>query len=132
MNKLIQYFTNKPKQLLLIDSIGAGMTALSLFAIIRPWSTYFGMPEKELTVLTGLAFCFCIYSAVCFLRVKSGFSPFIRFIGMANVLYCVLTGGLIITYYLQLTNIGIAWFLTEIVIIGGLSYVEFQVAKRIV
>lgn len=131
MNHLIQYFTKNPKNLLLIDSIGAGMTAMSLYFIIRPWNTFFGMPENKLTVLTGLALCFCIYSAVCFLWVKRGLATFIRFIGMANVLYCAFTGGLVIMYYPLLTNVGIAWFLTEIAIIGSLSYVELRVAREI-
>lgn len=131
MTNMIRYFTNKPKLLLLIDSIGALLTALGLFFIIRPWNDYFGMPEKVLVYLAAIALCYSMYSAACFVWVKRGFPAFIRFIGIANILYCVLTAGLVITYSAQLTNLGKAYLLIEILLIRVLSYVEVQVAKSI-
>jgi hypothetical protein len=130
MKKLIKHFTEKQKTLFLIDSTGAFMTAFFLFVIVRQFDEYFGMPKKELTYLSVTAVCFCIYSAACFLFLKGGFTPFIRFIGIANLIYCALTIGLLIKYYSLLTIIGTIYFLIEIVIICGLSYVELNVATR--
>lgn len=104
------------------------MTAVLLFVIVRQFNEYVGMPKKELTYLSGIAVCFCIYSAACFLFLKGDVTAFIRFIGMANLLYCALTAGLLIKYYPLLTNIGTTYFLIEIVIICGLSYVELKVS----
>lgn len=131
MNKLIRYFTKNPKNLLLIDSIGALLTAFSLFVIMRAWNDYFGMPEKIPVYLAAIALCYSMYSASCFLWVKGGFPVFIRFIGIANILYCVLTAGLVITYSAQLTNLGKAYLLIEILLIRVLSYVELRVAREI-
>jgi hypothetical protein len=130
MKKLIKHFTEKQKTLFLIDSIGAFMTAFSLFVIVRQFNEYFGMPKKELTYLSEIAVCLCIYSAACFLFLKGGLTPFIRFIGIANLIYCALTLGLLIKYYPLLTILGTTYFLIEIVIISGLSYVELNVAAR--
>ena len=49
MKKLIKHFTENQKTLFLIDSIGAFMTAFSLFVIVRQLNEYFGMPKNELT-----------------------------------------------------------------------------------
>ena len=130
MKKLIKYFTEKQKALFLIDSIGAFITAIFLFVIVRQFNVHFGMPEKEVTYLSVIAVFYCIYSAACFLFLKGDFTPFIRFIGSANLIYCAFTIGLLIKYYPLLTSIGTSYFLIEIVIICGLSYVELNVAKR--
>lgn len=130
LKKLIIYFSEKQKTLFLIDSIGAFITAFFLFVIVRPLNEYFGMPIKELTYLSVIAVIFCVYSATCFLFIKDSFTAFIKFIGIANLMYCALTIGLMIKYYPLLTIIGTAYFLAEIVIICGLSYVELTVSKR--
>ena len=130
MNKLINYFTEKQKTLLLIDSIGALMTAFFLFVVVRQFNEYFGMPKTVLTYLSVIAVCFFIYSTACFLFLKEGWAPFIRLIGIANLLYCALTIGLLYKYYPFLTIIGIIYFLIEIVIICSLSYIELKVAIR--
>ncbi len=106
------------------------MTAFSLFVIVRQFNEYFGMPKKELTYLSVIAVLFCIYSAACFLFLKGGLNPFLRLIGIANLIYCALTIGLLIKCYPLLTIIGTTYFLIEIVIICGLSYVELNVATR--
>ena len=106
------------------------LTAFSLFVIVRQFNEYFGMPKNELTCLSMIAVSFCIYSAACFLFLKEGLTPFIRIIGVANLIYCALTIGLLIKYYPLLTNIGTIYFLIEILIICVLSYVELNVATR--
>jgi hypothetical protein len=91
---------------------------------------YLAMTKKKLTYLSVIAVFFCIYSAACFLILKGGFTPFIRFIGIANLIYCALTIGLLIKYCPLMTIIWTTYFLIEIVIICGLSYVELNVAAR--
>lgn len=130
LKKLVTYFSEKQKTLFLVDSIGAFITAFILFVIVRPLNEYFGIPIKELTYLSVIAFVFCIYSATCFLFLKDSFTTFIKFIGIANLMYCALTIGLLIKYYPFLTIMGISYFLAEIVIICGLSYLELTVSTR--
>lgn len=130
MNKLINHFTERQKTLFLVDSIGAVMTAFFLFVVMRQFNEYFGMPETVLSYLSVIAVCFCVYSTACFLFLKTGWAPFIRLIGIANLLYCALTIGLLIKYNPLLTIIGTTYFLIEIAIICGLSYIELNVATR--
>jgi hypothetical protein len=130
MRKLIKYFTENQKALLLTDSIGALMTAFFLFVIMRQFDEFFGTPKEVVTWLSAIAILYSIYSAACFLFLKRDMAPFIRIIGIANLLYCVLTIGLLIKNNATLTVIGTIYFLIEITIICGLSYLEIKVAGR--
>ena len=130
-SKTIKQLASEPKKLFLIDSLGALTTALLLFVVSRNLNEYFGMPARILTYLSGIAICFCIYSTTCFLVLKGNWTPFIKGISIANLLYCVLTIGLVIFYNPQLTKIGIAYFLGEIAIICGLVCIELRVAMEI-
>lgn len=131
LSKVIKQLSSEPKKLFLIDSIGALTTAFLLFVVLRNFNEYFGMPDTILTNLSMIAAFFCMYSTTCFFVIKVNWSPFIKGIGIANLLYCILTIGLVIFYDPQLSTIGIAYFLGEIAIICGLVYIEFNVATEI-
>ena len=131
INKFIDYLAEKQKTIFLIDALGAILTAFFLFVIMRQFNGYFGMPKTVLTLLSVIAGLFCIYSTACFLFLKRNWALFIRLIGFANLLYCVLTIALLIKYYSLVSIIVTIYFLIEIVIICGLSYVEFSVAKQV-
>ena len=129
--KVISHFSEKQKTLFLIDGLGAFSTAFVLYIIMPHSNDYFGMPETVLTYLSLIAICFCIYSTVCFLILKSNWTPFIRIIGIANLLYCGLTIGLMIKYFYLLTIFDTIYFLVEIAIICVLSYVEINLATEL-
>jgi len=131
LRSIIKRLSMEPKKLFLIDSIGALTTAFLLFVVLRNFNEYFGMPERALTYLFLIAVCLFIYSTTCFFIIKTNWTLFIKGIGIANLLYCLLTFCLIYLYYPQLTTIGIAYFLGEIIIICGLVYIELNVATQI-
>ena len=117
--------------LFLIDSLGAMLTAFFLFIVLRNFNEYFGMPQTILIYLSVIAAIFCIFSTACFFFLKDNWIPFIRAIGIANFLYCILTVGLLIIYFPILTIIGITYFLVEIAIICVLVYIELKAATII-
>ena len=131
IKNIIVRLTDKPMILFLVDSVGALLTTLSLFVVLRTFHELIGMPLSVLTHLSLLSACFCLYSAACFLFLKRNWVPFIRVIGIANLLYCFLTLGLVQVYFPQLTALGIAYFLGEIMIVGVLVYIELHVATAI-
>lgn len=130
INKIINHLAEKQNKLFIIDSLGAMLTAFFLFVIMRQFDEYFGMPKTVLTYLSIIATCYCIYSITCFLFLKRRWTLYIKIIGIANLLYCALTIGLLIKYYHLLTTIGKTYFLIEIVIICRLSYIELKVTTR--
>lgn len=131
IKKLIDQLSKKPKTLFLSDSLGAFFTAFFLFVVMRNLNQYFGMPTTIITYLAITASLFCIYSATCFLFLKECWALCIKSIGIANLLYCGLTIGLLIKYYSSLTVLGTTYFLLELLIIYGLSYIELKVAREI-
>ena len=131
VRKTINRLAKKPERLFLIDSFGAILTAFLLFVVLRNFHEYFGMPQSILTCLAGIALIFCIYSATCYLLLKDNWSPYIKVISTANLLYCVLTIVLIVIYYPVLTILGLGYFIAEIVVICGLVFIELKVAKTL-
>jgi len=128
---IVDYLTEKPKTLFLVDSLGAMLTAFFLFVVLRNFNEYFGMPLSILTYLSVIAVVFWVYSTSCFFMLKDNFAPFIIIISSANLLYCILTIWLIMVYYPILTNMGILYFLVEILLVCGLVYLEIKVAVEV-
>lgn len=128
---IIDQLTRKPRAIFLIDSIGAMLTTLLLIVVLKNLNEYFGMPLPILTCLSVIAICLCIYSTTCYFFLKENWMPFIKAISIFNMLYAVLTLVLILAYYPILTNIGIAYFLIEIMIVCGLAYIEYSVAIKL-
>ncbi|MCH5720554.1 hypothetical protein [Niabella hibiscisoli] len=125
---ITNYFIKRPRNIFLLDSLGAMLTAFFLLVVLRSFSKHIGIPKTTLTYLSIVAACFCFYSAACFLFLKKNWARFIRLIGMANLLYCMVTLGLLMHYAALLTTMGLAYFLGEIIIIGSIVYIELKVA----
>ncbi|NRF37511.1 hypothetical protein [Pedobacter foliorum] len=131
VTKTISQLAIKPRKLFMIDSFGAILTAFFLFVVLRNFDEYFGMPKSVLTYLSITGTLFFIYSASCFFFLKSHWTPFIIAVSIANLLYSILTMGLLIIYSPMLTVVGITYFLMEIAIVCGLAYIELNVAIAI-
>lgn len=131
VRKTIHCLTNKPKTLFLIDGLGAMLTTLLLFVVLKNFNEYFRVPKTILTFFLAISMCFCLYSTACFFFLKSNWTPFIRVISYANLLYCVLTVGLVITYKSVISTLGMVYFLVEVIIICLLVYIELKVATAV-
>lgn len=129
MRNFISHLIQKPKQLFLIDGIGAFITAFLLFAILRTFNEYVGLPEGVLTLLSGIAACFCVYSLGCFFLVKANWQQFLKAIIIANLLYCCVTLGLVVYNYSSVTMLGITYFLVEIIVVCVLVSIELKVVQ---
>ncbi|TAE28111.1 MAG: hypothetical protein EAZ91_15025 [Cytophagales bacterium] len=123
---MILELLKNPKRLFLIDSLGAMLTLFGLIGILLPLKKWFGMPRQTLLLLAVIALGLAIYSGCCLLFVKRNWRPFLKIVSVANLLYCALTAGMVITHYAQLTALGVAYFVAEIGIVCGLVYVEYQ------
>ena len=130
MNDIIRQLTLKPKNLFLVDSLGAFLTAFLLFVVLRTFDEYFGMPQTILTYLSIIAVVFCLYSISCFFLLTDTWRPFLRTISIANLIYCCLTMGLVIYYFQSLTILGVTYFLVEVAIVCALVFVELKTASK--
>jgi hypothetical protein len=120
LNRLI----SNPKKLFLIDSLGALLTAFLLGTILTRLEEHFGMPRKVLYLLSILACIYAVYSISCYFFAGVYWRPFLKLIAIANLIYCCIITVVVISFYRALTILGLTYFLGEVLIIGGLVYIE--------
>ena len=120
-----------PKIFFLVDGLGALLTALMLGFVLTTFENVFGMPKRILYILALIAFSYSIYSFVCYLQIKTNWSPFLKGIAVANLLYCILTISLVIYLWSELTKIGLTYFFLEGMIIFSLVVVELRKANML-
>lgn len=130
MSEIIKRLIRNPKTLFLVDSLGALVTALILFAILKNFYNYFGMPQTLLAYLSMIAVVFCLYSMSCFILVKDNWQPFLRVISYANLLYCCLTLSLLVYYYQSITIFDVTYFIAEIISVCGLVFIELKAVRK--
>jgi hypothetical protein len=130
---LIDIILNKinaqPKIIFLVDGFGALLTAFLLIGILRPYQEFFGMPANILIILSLIALAFAVYSFSCYLFLKDIWKPYLFGISVANFLYCCLTLSLVYFLFAELTGLGVAYFLAEVVVVMGLVMKEWRLIK---
>jgi hypothetical protein len=131
VTKIVLKFAQKPRNLFLVDAIGAMITTVILVVILINFNHYFGISKTTFSYLSLFVAFLCIYSTTCFFFLKDNWVIYIRIISSANLLYCLLTLGLMIFNHAELTIIGLIYFLVEMAIISGFVYIELSVANTI-
>jgi hypothetical protein len=117
-----------PKKLLLLDGIGALLTAALLYFLLGRFDQLFGMPKKELDVLAIIGLACAVYSFSCYFLLTRKWRSYLTIIAFINILYCIGTIILLQHYYRQLTVYGILYFCCEILVITILVYTELKTA----
>jgi hypothetical protein len=118
--------TNNPKQIFLIDSLGAFLSSFLLGIIALKFSDTFGLPKATFSFLAALALLFAIYSLTCYCLVKDKWRPFLLSIIIANVCYCFLTIWLVFAHFDSITILGLTYFILELIVIMALIFIEIK------
>lgn len=130
MKENIQQIAGKPKNIFLLDGFGALLTTLLIFFVLRNFNDFFGLSQNILEYLAVLALVFSIYSVSCYFLVSTHWKSFLKIICIANILYCILTIGILFYNYRDISIFGIAYFLGEIAIISGIVFLEIKTIKE--
>ena len=117
------------KRMLLLDGLGAIVTATMLGQVLARFEHIFGMPKDILYLLSGVALCFAAFSILSHLFVKKAFSINLRIILVANFSYCIATASLVVLLYEELTWLGVSYFIGEIIVVLGIVYAEYKTVK---
>lgn len=118
-----------PKKLFLIDGSGALLSAFLLGVVLVRFEPVFGMPRETLYFLAFLPCIFAVYDIYCYLRITKNQELFLKFIAAANLVYCFVSTGLVLQHYQRLTNLGLAYFVLEIIVVIVLAMVELKTAS---
>jgi len=119
-----------PKELLLIDGIGALVSAAFLGLILPSLSPYIGLPDEVLYFLALLPVLFAIFDFGCYFFKSSGFKNALKIMVVANALYCVLSIICLGYHFDALGNLGWVYFILEILILLVLIKVEWEVVVK--
>ncbi|WP_163396619.1 hypothetical protein [Flavobacterium limi] len=130
MKESIQRFITKPKNIFLLDCFGALLTTLLIFFVLRTFNDFFGLSKNTLEFLAALALVFSIYSVSCYFLVNSHWKSFLKIICTANILYCILTIGIMFYNCKSITIFGVAYFLGEIIVIAGIVFIEIKMIRE--
>lgn len=131
MWQFIHAINSNPKQLFLMDALGACLTVLFLTGILIPFQHLFGMPLLVLEILALVGILLAFFSFSCFFFAKKNRAIFLKVIATSNILYCCLTTFFIVYYFEKLTVLGLVYFLAEKIIILALAYLEMRGAYKI-
>lgn len=116
---------------LLLDGLGATISAVSLGLILPALDNYFGMPRILLIPLALIAAVFALTSIAGALQLLA-ISPalHLRRIALANLSYCLLTATCLAYYRHTLLAFDYFYFVGEIMLVTFLSLKELQIARK--
>ncbi|MDF3820790.1 hypothetical protein P3G55_12815 [Leptospira sp. 96542] len=129
IHKSFEIFKSNPRNIFLLDGIGALVSALSLLLIIAPFEVFFGMPGEVVHKLAILAFVFCTYSVVCYILNPIQWRFFLKIIIISNTMYCLISLCLLVYFYNSITLFGYSYFIMEKLVILFLVYFEIQMGR---
>ena len=113
----------------LVDGLGASFSAVVLAMIGLFFDAIFGMPVTVLWGLSCVALIYSVYSFSCYFTIAHAGPRNLKFIAVANIFYCVLTGCLVAIHYREVTILGYIYFSAEIVVISALAVLEWRVSN---
>src|SRR5690606_9693846 len=117
------------KQLFLVDSMGALLTALLTGIIMPKFEKFLGIPASLLYSLSAIALALFVYSLLCHFSAGMYIRQLMLIITLLNILYCCTTLILLAYHSSTITTWGWVYFSGEIVIILALASLEFKKAS---
>ena len=118
------------KNVFLLDGIGAVVSASIMGLLVAQQVSFFGLPSKAAYFLAAFPCVFFVYSIYCYFNLPTDWKPYLKMIIIANLLYCFISIGVVFYHFALLTNIGLAYFILEIIIILIVVILELRVLKE--
>ena len=115
------------KKILLLDSLGALVTAINLL-VIPFLESYTGIPRDIALILVPLPILYSIFSFFSYKFGNHNWRSFLKMIAIANLFYCCLTMYVTWINFDTFKILGIIYFIVEIIIIIILATLEFKIA----
>lgn len=119
-----------PRRLLLLDAVGALVTALATTLILAPERVRSGLPSELLYVMGAVAGCFACFDVVA-LHFRLDPSITLRIVACANLSYCAGAAASLYVYHARVTNLGFMYFFIEIPMVVCLAVWEWKSAKML-
>lgn len=116
--------------MLLVDGMGAMISAVSLGVVLPLVQNSVGVPTDILLFLSVLAVILACCSSLAYLFAGKWWNQALRMVACANLCYCFLTAGLLWFYSDEVKILGLIYFGCELFLVVGLAVWELRVADQ--
>lgn len=120
----------RTKALLLVDSIGAAISCVSLGLVLPRFQSLVGMPHKELMVLALIAGAMALFSGLSYFLSTQKWPQLLVVVSGLNFTYSCITAALLVYHSSIMGFIGFVYFFVELAVIIPLAIVELRVGRR--
>jgi hypothetical protein len=132
IHKAVNFFTNHPNRLFLLDGIGAILSAILLFILHFFFQVTTGLPQLIVYSLIAAAIFLAAYSLSCSWLLRRCHARYLRVIALLNGTYLLTVWILLVLYCSRLHPILIICFILESVVLGFLIYLELKVTNQLI
>ena len=119
-----------PKQLFLIDGIGALLSAFLLGIVLVRFEHMFRIPTSVLYVLAVIPLFFAVYDFYFYRKGHQKLGLALKGIALLNLIYCSISIGVLWYHFDQVKLLGWIYIIVEIVIVLFLAMVEFKTGNE--
>ncbi len=128
---IIDQLTQNPRQVFVLDFIGACVTAFITGYVLVKFEFEFGMPRLLVIPMALMASLMAVYSLLCSLFIKKRFGPFLLIIAFFNFLFCAISWWLVYSFSYLITPLGYAHYVLESAVVFLVIYIEIKTYLRL-
>lgn len=129
--QFIDKINKNPHALFLLDGLGALLSIFLLGLILPLFQSTIGMPLTTLYFLAAIPVFFVIYDFYCYFKKVQPWQQYLYFIAIANVIYCIISIGMLAIHWQFLSAWGISYFIIEIIIVLSIALWELKFSKNL-
>ena len=118
-----------PRKMFLIDGVGATVSASIMGLLIARFVSIFGMPASSAYLLAAIPILFIVYSFYHYFCFPKDWQINLKLIAAANLIYIFISIGVAFYHFEEMTKLGLAYFLMEIIVILIVVVMELRIVK---
>ena len=126
---MIKRLADNPRLVFLYDGLGALLSATLYGVVLVYFESYIVMSPILLYILAAIACIYACYSFACFFVNPENWRKAVKVIANANITHCLIVGGFVYDSFEDLTNLGLAYFIVDVLVIFCIAIIELKVAN---
>mgnify|MGYP000002871267 CR=1 FL=1 len=120
-----------PKNIFILDALGALVSILLLGGVLVYFENYFGIPKNTLYILASCPIIFVVYDLICFYFIHNQLDKHLKLVATLNLLYILLSISLAYFHTDSITWLGYIYIIGEIIILLALVLFEWKMSNTI-
>ena len=128
---LLTLFSKQPKKLILLDAIGALLSAFLLGVVLVRWQHLVGISVPTLYLLAAIPVLFILYDLFYFAKKDHNLSRPLKTLAIMNAGYCILSICTACYEHTKITPLGWAYLSIEILLVLSIALVEYKVSRQL-